>query len=158
MKQRAICIISALVMTIIIAGCLDSGLTKFGNESKKIKRADNKSCYICHKNHKKESLAVRHAKSGVGCASCHGKSHDHCEDKKHLTPPDNMFPKKTINKSCMKCHAEKKLRSKESHNDLFAKPDKNVCTDCHGSDHRLKKRQVQWDKVTRKLKPKNREK
>ena len=31
--------------------------------------------------------------------------------------------------------------------------DNNVCTDCHGQGHRLEKRNVRWDKVTRKLLP-----
>jgi len=112
----------------------------------------NSRCHVCHINYEEEEFAVGHAKVGVSCEKCHGQSDDHCGDEGNITPPDIMYPKAKINASCMKCHARTYLASKRAHKKLFAAtdPTEYVCTDCHG-EHRLTRREVQWDKTTGKL-------
>jgi len=121
-----------------------------------IAAAVNKSCLRCHQNYRIEPLALVHARSRVGCISCHGKSAAHIRDDKKLRPPDVMYVDSAIDPSCSECH--------EDHNVPPAKviarwrqrcpektdPTKITCTDCHG-DHRLGVRKVRWDPKTRKL-------
>jgi hypothetical protein len=120
--------------------------------------ANNTACYVCHENFKTETLVTQHAVKNVGCAECHGKSPDHCNDENNTTPPDIIFPRDKIDESCIKCH--------KTHNAPAIKvlarwlekcPQKKdpatiICTDCHG-EHRLRIRTVRWDKRTRKLIP-----
>jgi hypothetical protein len=113
-------------------------------------RADNSYCLVCHANYQKEQLAARHAKAGAGCMKCHGSSDAHSSDEDGLTPPDILYPKETINPSCMTCHPESRIAAKRSHKEVLAAGSRQVCTDCHG-DHRLKVRTRRWDKRTGRL-------
>ncbi len=120
--------------------------------------ADNSACFVCHTNYDGEEMVVQHAIGNVGCIKCHGESHAHRNDEDNITPPDVMYPAAKIDKACQECHDthdapakkviamwQKKCPSKSDAGQL-------ICTDCHG-EHRLKQRQVVWDKVTRKLVP-----
>jgi hypothetical protein len=118
--------------------------------------ADNSACFVCHGNYQEEPFALLHAKEDVGCADCHGESHDHRNDEDNITPPDTMYAEADIEPGCAKCH--------ETHDapaaDVIARwqeccpaktdPAKLVCTDCHGQ-HRLKFRTVWWNKKTGEL-------
>lgn len=120
----------------------DEGHLGMGGEG-----ADNSRCFVCHLNYVTESLAVTHAKEGIGCADCHGESDEHIADESWAsggqgTPPDIMYRREEVIPSCLKCH--------ELHK---ADPDcrcrfpwleeKQPCTDCHG-EHRLKVRKCVW--------------
>ena len=116
----------------------------------------NQSCFVCHNNYQEEPMVTWHAKEGVGCVDCHGKSLAHRNDEDNITPPDVMFRMDTIEKACQECHEEHIAWPR----DVLALwqqrcPEKEdfstvVCTDCHGQ-HRLERRVVQWDKRTGKL-------
>ncbi len=116
--------------------------------------AENFYCYVCHINFDGEELADAHKKANVGCADCHGDSDKHSADEDNVAPPDTMYKKSDINKSCMsdKCHSMEKLEKQIGHRPFFAKTDteRKYCTDCHGN-HKITKRQRMWDKDTRKL-------
>jgi hypothetical protein len=117
--------------------------------------ADNSRCHVCHFNYSDEPLAVTHAKAGVGCETCHGESNAHCGDENNITPPDKMYPRDTINASCMACHPQSKLaRHPKEHKPILPEPKtaKMVCTGCHG-EHRLESRVVRWNKKTGELLP-----
>jgi len=124
-------------------------------DKKKTEPADNSRCFVCHGNYKKDKFTLKHAKKGIGCERCHGSSDAHCEDEEHLTPPDIMYARQRVPSACLGCHdidkVKKEHREEEVEADYEGK--KNVCTDCHGKGHRLEKRNVRWDKVTRKLLP-----
>lgn len=115
---------------------------------------DNSRCHVCHINYADESLAVEHARAGIGCEQCHGESDSHCGDENNITPPDIMYPKEIINRACMTCH----LREELAQGDLGAvhKPvltgmlKQEYCTDCHGK-HRLAHRTRRWDRRTGRL-------
>lgn len=112
------------------------------------KGADNSRCHVCHINYATETIAVTHAKAGIGCASCHGESDAHIADESWAsggngTAPDRMFPRNTINPSCMKCHTDI-AADQPQHAAVFASGDEQkVCTDCHGA-HRLAVRRCKW--------------
>ncbi len=121
--------------------------------------ADNSPCFVCHMNYQDERLAVTHARANVGCAECHGPSHEHCADEDNVTPPDIMFPRTAINAACLGCHPKSKVAELAAHRQLNeAQLDGvevwagNVCTDCHG-EHRLEHRRTTWDKSTGELLP-----
>lgn len=115
---------------------------------------DNYWCYVCHMNYQVEPLALRHAKGGVGCSRCHGKSEEHTADEDGLIAPQKMFPREEVNSSCLPCHKE----YAESNEICLYQPDvlgsveagPCQCTDCHGR-HRLANRARKWDKTTGKL-------
>ncbi len=115
-------------------------------------KANNSACFVCHVNFQEEELAVAHARIGVGCAQCHGKSRAHTDDESNVIPPEILFPKAKVNAACLKCHAREKLS--EVHKTFLAGADvKNkYCTDCHGN-HRINHRTRFWDKETGKLLP-----
>jgi hypothetical protein len=116
----------------------------------------NVACFVCHANYQDEALVGWHAAADVGCAECHGKSHPHCNDENHRTPPEKMFPRDEIQAFCNKCHPAhdvpaEKLSERRIQRGLNVNNDQAlVCTDCHG-DHRLSRRSVRWDKKTGKL-------
>lgn len=118
----------------------------------KPKPADNSRCLVCHGNYDEEGFAVHHAKHGIGCEKCHGPSDDHAGDENHTTPPDIMYPADKVNPACLKCHDRTKLAKLEKHLPFWDEIAANTqqCTDCHGK-HRLARRTVRWDKVTRKF-------
>ncbi len=119
-------------------------------------KADNSACFVCHTNYDEEPMAVLHQKKNVGCIKCHGQSFAHRDDEDNITPPDVMFSAKTINSSCGECHdthdapARKVIAKWQERCPAKTNPRDLVCTDCHGQ-HRLKFRTVWWDKETRKL-------
>lgn len=115
---------------------------------------DNYWCYVCHMNYQIEPLALRHAKAGVGCSKCHGKSAKHTADEDGVIPPQKMFARIEINTSCLTCHKE----YTESNEICLYQPDglaatdagPSQCTDCHGK-HQLANRSRKWDKATGQL-------
>ncbi len=115
---------------------------------------DNYWCYVCHMNYQVEPLAVRHAKAGVGCSRCHGKSEEHTADEDGVIPPQKMFAREKVNSSCLPCHKE----YTESADICLYQPDglgametgPSQCTDCHGR-HQLANRARRWDKTSGKL-------
>jgi len=119
-------------------------------------KADNSACFVCHGNYEEEPFALGHSIDDVGCIDCHGESLAHRDDEDHLTPPDIMYPPEKIAPACKECHethdaaAVKVLKTwqkccpKKTFDDI-------LCTDCHAATHRLPKRQMQWDKRTRKV-------
>ncbi len=116
-------------------------------------KADNGPCFVCHGNFQDESLAVTHAKAGVGCMKCHGPSLAHRSDEDNVTPPEIMYPAAKIDAACRKCHEEHDASARE----VIARWQKRcpgktdaariVCTDCHG-EHHMQVRTVHWDKET----------
>jgi cytochrome c3-like protein len=118
--------------------------------------ADNGSCYVCHGNYEEEPFALLHAKEDVGCADCHGESHDHRNDEDNITPPEKMYAAADIGPACAKCHethdapAVKVIARWRERCPAKTDAEKLVCTDCHGR-HRLKFRTVWWDKKTGEL-------
>ena len=122
----------------------------------KAKPADNSLCYACHDVYQEDMLTQMHAKSGVGCGECHGRSKPHEEDKSSRVPPDVMFTADTMGTFCATCHhthdapAAKVIAQWQKRCVGKTKPDEASCTDCHGS-HRMKSRTIRWDKKTRTL-------
>jgi hypothetical protein len=115
--------------------------------------ADNSRCHVCHINYDEEELALNHELWGVSCESCHGASDAHCSDENNITPPDIMYSKASINPSCMKCHPKDEIIEEGHHMPLLlgTATQMKYCTDCHGREHRVAVRMVQWDKKTGKL-------
>ena len=115
---------------------------------------DNYWCYVCHMNYQVEPLALRHAKAGVGCSYCHGKSEKHTADEDGVIPPQKMYARQEINENCLPCHKA----YAESPNVCLYQPDDlgaleagpSQCTDCHGK-HQLANRSRRWDKASGKL-------
>ncbi len=146
--RTLLCAIAALALTA-------TSLLLADKDKKKPEPADNSRCFVCHGNYKKDKFTLKHAKGGIGCERCHGASDAHCEDEEHLTPPDIMYARERVPSACLGCHdidkVKKEHREEEVQADYEGK--KNVCTDCHGKGHRLEKRNVRWDKTTRKLLP-----
>lgn len=108
--------------------------------------ADNSRCYVCHLNFEEELVVLAHARAGVGCETCHGKSTAHCSDENNITPPDILYPRDKVNAACGKCHGK---FSSEHAGVVAGSPEKKYCTDCHGQ-HRLAVRTQRWDKNTGK--------
>ena len=135
------------VAPIIIAACCVLPFAKSSPVS-------NDRCHVCHINYAEEKLAVKHAKHGVGCERCHGPSDEHCGSESHEIAPDCIYPRDKVPPACLQCHGKRALAKQDMHNlNLVATPQaKKICTDCH-STHRLARRQVRWDKATRKLLP-----
>ena len=112
-------------------------------------------CNDCHMGYIGEPLALVHAKAGMSCESCHGKSRAHYSDESNTTPPDKMFPADKINPFCQGCHHSHDVAPGKvvalwmERNSDKTNPDKIVCTDCHG-EHRMKVRTIIWDKETGK--------
>jgi hypothetical protein len=112
-------------------------------------------CNDCHMGYIGEPLALMHAKAGMSCDSCHGKSRAHYSDESNTTPPDKMYPAEKINPFCQGCHhshdvpADKVIALWMQRNLDKTNPDKVICTDCHG-EHRMKVRTIIWNKETGK--------
>ena len=112
-------------------------------------------CNDCHMDYIGEPLALAHAKTGMSCDSCHGRSRAHYSDESNTTPPDQMYPADKIDPFCQGCHHShdvppgKVVAFWMKRNSDKASPDKIVCTDCHG-EHRMKVRTIIWDKKTGK--------
>jgi sugar phosphate isomerase/epimerase len=88
----------------------------------------------------------------VGCEKCHGASTKHSGDEDNITPPDRMFAHADIDRFCITCHAEEKLRKQEIHKEwLQDEARDDTCNDCHGRFHHLAVRTRRWDKQTGKL-------
>lgn len=123
---------------------------------KKVHKADNQACYVCHANYQEEELVGWHAEEDVGCVDCHGNSFAHRNDENNTTPPDVMFPRRKIDANCRDCHEEHdvpahKVIARFLERELKKTAPKSlVCTDCHGQ-HRLKLRTVVWNKETGEL-------
>jgi hypothetical protein len=138
-----------------------TGTTESSNHANKQSASDESTmayyvmCNDCHMNYIGESLALAHAKAGMSCDSCHGRSRAHYSDESNTTPPEKMYPADEIDPFCQGCHHShdvppgkvvtlwmKRMSNKTN-------PEKIVCTDCHG-EHRMKVRTIIWDKKTGK--------
>ncbi len=123
---------------------------------KKVHKADNQACYVCHANYQEEELVGWHAVEDIGCVDCHGDSFAHRNDENNTTPPDVMFPASKIDGNCGECHEDhdvppdKVIARFLERSIKKTDPKTLVCTDCHGH-HRLKLRTVVWNKETREL-------
>ncbi len=106
--------------------------------------ADNSRCHVCHLNFEEEPVALAHARAGVGCDTCHGRSAAHCGDENNLAPPDILYRLDQVNAACGKCHIH---LSAEHAGVVAGSPEKKHCTDCHGR-HRLPVRTQRLDKNT----------
>lgn len=117
-----------------------------------IEPADNSYCYVCHTNYQDEDLTKFHQPVGVGCELCHGMSDEHSADEDGLTAPEILWPKAWINVTCIECHPYEELEKEPGHGEFLARPlPEQVCTDCHGEQHRLSVRTRVWDRKTGKL-------
>ncbi len=122
--------------------------------------ADNSRCQVCHLNFMQEAITVVHARTNIGCATCHGPSDAHIADESWAsggngTPPDIFYRKSLSRFACLGCHNWVKLvESDQKKTELKDKPDhqavldgtnheKRFCTDCHGQ-HRMVKRKCKW--------------
>jgi len=121
----------------------------------------NPFCKACHLDFDEEELALYHEIWGIGCERCHGESLRHRSDEANLTPPEIMYPKERINPMCMMCHPRNDIRDRKDHLPILEaglsvfeemtpsdETAKKYCTDCHGSQHRMKVRTTRWDKGT----------
>ncbi len=138
-----------------LEGFLDEKLPDAPAE-REVLKADNFACYVCHANYETEELALVHARVGVGCAKCHGRSLEHCDDEAHEIPPDIMFALEEVDGQCATCHeghdapATEVLARYLERVPAKTNPSDVVCTDCHG-EHRLARRTVWWDRKTREM-------
>jgi len=113
--------------------------------------ADNSRCQVCHLNFMTERLTVGHARTNIGCATCHGPSDAHIADESWAsggngTPPDKMFTRYQIYPACLACHNGEQVFAKvEKHQPFWwsIASQERVCTDCHGQ-HRMVKRRCRW--------------
>jgi hypothetical protein len=112
-------------------------------------------CNDCHMDYIGEPLALMHAKAGMSCDSCHGRSRAHYSDESNSTPPEQMYPADKIDPFCQGCHHSHDVPPgkvaalwMERKSDK-TEPEKIVCTDCHG-EHRMRVRTIIWDKKTGK--------
>ena len=122
----------------------------------------NPFCKACHVDFDEEHLVMAHKAAGVGCERCHGESFRHRSDEANVTPPELMYPKERINPTCMMCHPRHAIQQVESHRPILQanlsvletpssdEHARKYCTDCHGSEHRMKVRTIRWDKYTGK--------
>jgi cytochrome c1 len=124
------------------------------HQPKKGTAADNSRCFVCHVNYEDEEMTVKHARGGIGCATCHGPSDAHCGDEGNVTPPDILFPPPAVVPSCLKCHAGETLADADYYCPVWlAGETEKTCLECHGA-HRMSVRTVHWDRETRQLLPK----
>lgn len=122
--------------------------------------ADNSRCQVCHLNFMQEAITVIHARTNIGCATCHGPSDRHIADESWAsggngTAPDIIYRKSLSRFACLGCHNWVKLvESDKKKTELKEKPDhravldgtnreKRFCTDCHGQ-HRMVNRKCKW--------------
>lgn len=122
--------------------------------------ADNSRCRVCHINFMQEAITVVHARTNIGCATCHGPSDAHIADESWAsggngTAPDIIYRRSLSRFACLGCHNWVKLvESDKKKTELKNKPDhqavldgtnreKRFCTDCHGQ-HRMVKRKCKW--------------
>jgi hypothetical protein len=113
--------------------------------------ADNSRCQVCHLNFMQEALTVSHAKTNIGCATCHGACDAHIADESWAsggngTAPDIMYPRSKIYSACIACHKPEQVFVKvEKHRPFWwtIAYQERVCTECHGM-HRMVSRKCKW--------------
>jgi hypothetical protein len=113
--------------------------------------ADNSRCQVCHLNFMQEALTVSHAKTNIGCATCHGVCDAHIADESWAsggngTPPEIMYPRSKIYAACIACHKPEQVFVKiEKHQPFWwtIAYQERVCTECHGQ-HRMVNRKCKW--------------
>ncbi len=113
--------------------------------------ADNSRCQVCHLNFMTERLAAGHARTNIGCATCHGPCDAHIADESWAsggngTAPDIMFPRLKIYAACIACHKPEQVFVKvEKHKPFWwsIAYQERVCTDCHGQHH-MATRRCRW--------------
>jgi len=106
------------------------------------KPARNEGCLVCHMDFGKEKITARHAKAGVGCVTCHGRSSAHGGDEANIIKPDVIFGRAEIDAFCKNCHSAHsrgsdyqaflKTWADKRHNGRIVSAE-SVCTDCHGN-------------------------
>lgn len=125
----------------------------------------NPFCFACHVDFEGEEFALNHELAGIGCERCHGESERHRSDEANITPPEIMYPEARINPTCMMCHPRHEIQHVKDHEPLLAgaetifdekaegsnAAEKKYCTDCHGTQHRMKVRTIRWNKATGEL-------
>jgi hypothetical protein len=113
--------------------------------------ADNSRCQVCHVNFMQEALTLGHAKTNIGCATCHGACDAHIADESWAsggngTAPDIMFPRSKIYFACIACHKPEQVFVKVEKHQAFwwtIAYQERVCTECHGH-HRMVNRKCKW--------------
>ena len=113
--------------------------------------ADNSRCQVCHLNFMQEALTVSHARTNIGCATCHGECDAHIADESWAsggngTPPEIMYPRSKIYAACIACHKPEQVFVKiEKHKPVWwtIAYQERVCTECHGQ-HRMVIRRCKW--------------
>jgi len=115
--------------------------------------ADNTLCYVCHLTLQNDDLTVKHLAQGIGCAKCHGASHEHMHDEMLMTKPDLLHGRKEVVSMCSQCHDRPHEMKQQEHKAFLEKwrghdrpngrvvTDASICTDCHGT-HILAKRSI----------------
>jgi hypothetical protein len=139
----------------------DSALKQMKKQSSQKKETfvANSFCAACHYGFGNEELARTHERAGIGCERCHGESERHRSDEDNITPPEIMYPKERINPTCMMCHPRTEIKHVTQHKPILAGAEtifdksskQKICTDCHGTDHRIKVRTIRWNKATGEL-------
>ena len=115
--------------------------------------ADNSLCYVCHLTMQNDEITTKHLAQGIGCAKCHGASHDHMHDEMLMTKPDLLHGRKEVVGMCSQCHDKPHEAKQQEHKAFLDKwrghdrpngrvvTDASICTDCHGT-HILTKRSI----------------
>jgi hypothetical protein len=128
------------------------------------KPADNGLCYVCHLTLQNDELTAKHLVQGVGCAKCHGASHEHMHDEMLMTKPDVLHGRKEVVSMCSQCHDKPHELKQKEHKAFLDKwrghdrpngrvvTDASVCTDCHGT-HILAKRSISLEAKGSEWKP-----
>jgi hypothetical protein len=101
----------------------------------------NAACYVCHMTFVHEELAKVHKVEKIGCIECHGVSAAHANDEYvGATPPDIVFKRDQVDKSCVKCHDTHDAPATEVIDRFVQRKlpleHAPICTDCHGQ-HRI---------------------
>jgi hypothetical protein len=113
----------------------------------------NARCYVCHVNFKQDPFVQWHVNKNIGCVKCHGESREHIADEANLTPPEVMYWPSRVGFGCYWCHPRHDVPARDvlaRWHELGldqAKPQRVLCTECHGA-HRLRVRTIVWDKRT----------
>jgi hypothetical protein len=122
-------------------------------------KADNSLCYVCHLNLQTDEITAKHLTEGVGCAKCHGASHEHMQDEMLMTKPDRLYGRKEVDALCADCHDKPHVEKQPQYAAFLQKwrghdrpngrvvTDASICTDCHGTHVLHKKSQSTQSKA-----------
>jgi len=165
-KQQVVTMVGFIMSSLLLLFAANCSFEKKTTDNSSMKQAQeeffvaNAFCSACHYAFDDEELALNHERVGIGCERCHGESERHRSDEANITPPEIMYPKAKINPTCMMCHPRGKIKHVSLHASFLAGAEtifdksngqKQYCTDCHGKDHRINVRTIQWNKATGEL-------